>query len=470
MNLTRHPSHRVALVGVAAAGLLLTGCGSSLGIHPGSAVVVGGDTVSMDKIDTTSTLFCKVYVAQSQKQSASQQSGPLPLGSFRSYAAASLAKRALGQQLADQYAVSRRRATRRALSQYQQALASTPADQRDAAIAVAGADAYLQNVEVAIGQKLTGSTGQTNAELKADLAAWPGRGPGLAQPAPHVRRPGLRPRGRRREVLRPEGPDVVPPERAGLAGRPGAARPDLHRGPAHGAGLRLTRGHRGRQQGEPLLDFGDDMRRLRRDCPWKREQTHRSLARYLQEETAETLEAIDSGDDAHLREELGDLLLQVYFHAVIAEESGALHPRRRRARHQRRRCTAATLTSSARTPARRPRCPPPRSTPSGRRSRPREKPRQSAYDGIPAGLPALLLATKILEREPGAAVPRGVRAISATGCSPWSPRRRPPASTPSRPSATPSAAPSHHPESAQRDIEITPSRRKETSKSRRVVI
>ena len=74
--------------------------------------------------------------------------------------------------------------------------------------------------------------------------------------------------------------------------------------------------------GEPLLDFLDDMRRLRRDCPWKREQTHRSLARYLEEETSETLEAIDTGDADHLREELGDLLLQVYFHAVIAEESG----------------------------------------------------------------------------------------------------------------------------------------------------
>jgi len=70
--------------------------------------------------------------------------------------------------------------------------------------------------------------------------------------------------------------------------------------------------------GDALLDFLDDMRRLRRECPWKREQTHRSLARYLQEEAAETVEAIDSGDDEHLREELGDLLLQVYFHAVIS--------------------------------------------------------------------------------------------------------------------------------------------------------
>src|SRR5690349_4794221 len=72
---------------------------------------------------------------------------------------------------------------------------------------------------------------------------------------------------------------------------------------------------------EPLLAFRADMRRLRRECPWKREQTHHSLARYLQEETAETLEAIDAGDLDHLREELGDLLLQVYFHAVVAEEN-----------------------------------------------------------------------------------------------------------------------------------------------------
>jgi XTP/dITP diphosphohydrolase len=74
---------------------------------------------------------------------------------------------------------------------------------------------------------------------------------------------------------------------------------------------------------EPLLEFAAVMRRLRAECPWKAEQTHRSLARYLLEETHETLEAIDTGDLAHLREELGDLLLQVYFHAVVAEESGA---------------------------------------------------------------------------------------------------------------------------------------------------
>jgi XTP/dITP diphosphohydrolase len=77
----------------------------------------------------------------------------------------------------------------------------------------------------------------------------------------------------------------------------------------------------------PLLEFLEVMRRLRAECPWKAEQTHRSLSRYLLEETHETLEAIDTGDStgdwSHLCEELGDLLLQVYFHAVIAEERGA---------------------------------------------------------------------------------------------------------------------------------------------------
>jgi XTP/dITP diphosphohydrolase len=58
---------------------------------------------------------------------------------------------------------------------------------------------------------------------------------------------------------------------------------------------------------------------LRRRCPWDAEQTHRSLVQYLLEEASETVEAIESGDDGHLREELGDLLLQVVFHAEIAD-------------------------------------------------------------------------------------------------------------------------------------------------------
>jgi len=64
------------------------------------------------------------------------------------------------------------------------------------------------------------------------------------------------------------------------------------------------------------------MARLRRECAWKANQTHASLTRYLLEETYEVIEAIESGDSAHLREELGDLLLQVFFHAAIAAEEG----------------------------------------------------------------------------------------------------------------------------------------------------
>jgi XTP/dITP diphosphohydrolase len=57
---------------------------------------------------------------------------------------------------------------------------------------------------------------------------------------------------------------------------------------------------------------------LRQHCPWDAEQTHRSLVQYLVEEALETVEAIESGDEPHLREELGDLLLQVVFHAEIS--------------------------------------------------------------------------------------------------------------------------------------------------------
>ena len=73
--------------------------------------------------------------------------------------------------------------------------------------------------------------------------------------------------------------------------------------------------------GARLLDLVTVMDRLRSPggCPWDQEQTHRSLATYLLEETYETLEAIEA-DPAHLREELGDLLLQIVFHARIAEE------------------------------------------------------------------------------------------------------------------------------------------------------
>lgn len=66
------------------------------------------------------------------------------------------------------------------------------------------------------------------------------------------------------------------------------------------------------------------MRKLRGPggCPWDAEQTHESLTRYLLEETYEVIEAIDDKSPQHLKEELGDLLLQPVFHAAIAEEAG----------------------------------------------------------------------------------------------------------------------------------------------------
>ena len=65
------------------------------------------------------------------------------------------------------------------------------------------------------------------------------------------------------------------------------------------------------------------MKDLRRRCEWDAAQTHESLRPYLLEEAYEVDDAIKSGDDTLLREELGDLLLQVLFHSVVAEERGA---------------------------------------------------------------------------------------------------------------------------------------------------
>jgi MazG family protein len=76
--------------------------------------------------------------------------------------------------------------------------------------------------------------------------------------------------------------------------------------------------------GEGLLDLVRVQARLRAPdgCPWDREQDHRTLARHLLEETHELLEAIDADDDPGIRDELGDLLLQVTFHAQIAADEG----------------------------------------------------------------------------------------------------------------------------------------------------
>ncbi|MEU1880431.1 MazG family protein [Streptosporangium sp. NPDC020072] len=75
--------------------------------------------------------------------------------------------------------------------------------------------------------------------------------------------------------------------------------------------------------GGRLLDLVEVMDRLRTNCPWDAKQTHESLAPYLLEEAYEVLETIEEGDHAALREELGDLLLQVAFHARLARERSA---------------------------------------------------------------------------------------------------------------------------------------------------
>ncbi|MFF7443983.1 nucleoside triphosphate pyrophosphohydrolase [Streptomyces sp. NPDC008122] len=72
--------------------------------------------------------------------------------------------------------------------------------------------------------------------------------------------------------------------------------------------------------GARLLDLVQIMDRIRRECPWTSRQTHQGLAKYAIEEAYELVEAIEEGDRRELREELGDVLLQVVFHAQIAEE------------------------------------------------------------------------------------------------------------------------------------------------------
>jgi XTP/dITP diphosphohydrolase len=75
-----------------------------------------------------------------------------------------------------------------------------------------------------------------------------------------------------------------------------------------------------RGPGAGLLALMAVMARLRRECPWDAQQTHESLAPHLLEESYEAIDALESGDPDAVREELGDVLLQVYFHAEVASE------------------------------------------------------------------------------------------------------------------------------------------------------
>jgi XTP/dITP diphosphohydrolase len=151
--------------------------------------------------------------------------------------------------------------------------------------------------------------------------------------------------------------------------------------------------------GARLLDLVAVMDRLRSPggCPWDAEQTHASLARYLLEETYETLEALDNGDLDHLREELGDLLLQVVFHARVAEENtdrpwsiddvAAGIVEKLVSRHPHVFGDAATDTLT-----------PTEVESNWETMKAAEKGRKSPVDGVPMTLPALALATKLLDR------------------------------------------------------------------------
>ncbi len=130
-------------------------------------------------------------------------------------------------------------------------------------------------------------------------------------------------------------------------------------------------------------------------CPWDAAQTHRSLARYLVEETYEVLEAIETDDLVLLREELGDLLLQVLFHArVAAEEPGGFDiddvaddlVAKLVARHPH-------VFADAQAPQT-----PQEQNETWEALKAQQKARTSAVDGVPVGQPALALASKLVSR------------------------------------------------------------------------
>lgn len=173
--------------------------------------------------------------------------------------------------------------------------------------------------------------------------------------------------------------------------------------------------------GQRLVELTAVMTRMRRECAWKAGQTHRSLTRYLLEEAHETIEAIDSGDMEHLREELGDLLLQVWFHAEIAAERGdfdiddvaadLIAKMVRRNPHVFGSSDGASAVSSF---------DPAEINEVWQAIKAAEKRRTSVLDGLPPTLPALLLADKVLDRlerdghpVPVAAAPGGADGATA---------------------------------------------------------
>ena len=150
-------------------------------------------------------------------------------------------------------------------------------------------------------------------------------------------------------------------------------------------------------QGSRVIDLVAVMDRLRSPggCPWDARQTHSTLVEYLIEEAYETVEAIETDDDAGLREELGDLLLQVVFHARIAQEraenpwsidevaDGIIAKLIRRHPHV---FADGTASSAEDVEA------------NWHAIKAQEKGRSSVTEGIPAALPSLVHIGKVLSR------------------------------------------------------------------------
>lgn len=171
----------------------------------------------------------------------------------------------------------------------------------------------------------------------------------------------------------------------------------------------------GARSGEALLDAVELMDRLRRQGPWESTQTHDSLRRYLLEETYEFLDAVDSGDQRHLLEELGDLLLQVLFHARVAADHPD-HPfdiddvaRAFTAKVSDRTHGVLDGPVDLETQLRQ-----------WEERKAAEKKRDSVLDGIATAQPSLALAQKVIERLdaagfPAGSIPSTVTTVSVVG-------------------------------------------------------
>ena len=136
-------------VALAAGTVLLSGCSGD--VSPGAAATVGGTTVSMHEVDDTTVLYCKAYL-----DTLDQGGQVIPMVLMRQYVAGSLAQKELGRQLGAAYDVGVTPEYGSFMASVQQQFAGKPADVRDAATEVESGNAYLQSIELAIGQKLLG--------------------------------------------------------------------------------------------------------------------------------------------------------------------------------------------------------------------------------------------------------------------------------------------------------------------------